>query len=290
MSEDEVQYASVVIKSRRPPRAKKEEEVVYDEVKINQMAQQTAEKNDSAGLLTDNEAKRRFLCYQKLTCCFGSLCVILVLAIIGVCFYYVSSHKSDEEELKHLKANQTFLLQEIYNLTNINKNLTEQMEPIKKTWNEQNISRAQWSIDEYCRMENNKRTCVSCQKGWLQSQSSCYLVNDAEPQHQRTWEEARENCRGKSSDLTVVGNEAEKAFVKDTSWVKNRIKGYWIGLRVEEGKWKWIDGSDLTNQAWIQQHSATDGQCVTSLQNQEWRSVRCNERNAWICEKKALSV
>ncbi|MED6284641.1 hypothetical protein CHARACLAT_021083, partial [Characodon lateralis] len=92
------------------------------------------------------------------------------------------------------------------------------------------------------------RKCVSCQQGWLQSQSSCYAVNDAEPPHQRTWEEARENCRGKISDLTVVGNEDEKAFVKDKSWVNNRIKGYWIGLRVEERKWKWIDGSDLNNQ------------------------------------------
>ncbi|MEQ2282322.1 hypothetical protein AMECASPLE_039368, partial [Ameca splendens] len=96
-------------------------------------------------------------------------------------------HLKVEFELKLLKANQTFLLEELYNLTNINnklssdfkvqvhnlttefhqiqkknqelqtdkKNLTEQIETIKKTWNEQNISQAQWSIDEYCRMENN---------------------------------------------------------------------------------------------------------------------------------------
>ncbi|XP_047218164.1 CD209 antigen-like protein E isoform X2 [Girardinichthys multiradiatus] len=235
---------------------------------------------------------------------FSPLLAAYWLILLVVIPLHIHFHIKVEFELKLLKANRAALMAKNQNLTteleqvknqmdnlkNINKNLTEQMEPIKKTWNEQNISRAQWSIDEYCRMENNKRTCVSCQKGWLQYQSSCYAVNNVEPQHQKTWEEARENCRGISSDLTVVDNEAEKVFVKDMSWVNNRIKGYWIGLRVEEGKWKWIDGSDLTNQTWMQQQSATDGQCVTSHQNQEWRSVRCNETNAWICQKKALSV
>uniref|UniRef100_A0A3B3VFP5 C-type lectin domain-containing protein n=1 Tax=Poecilia latipinna TaxID=48699 RepID=A0A3B3VFP5_9TELE len=115
----------------------------------------------------------------------------------------------------------------------------------------------------------SERQCASCQKGWLHYQSSCYVVNNVEPKNQKTWEEARKNCN---------------------SWVDKNINGYWIGLRAEGGRWKWIDGSDLTNQAWIQQQNATDGQCVTSLQNREWTSVSCTEKNTWICEKKALSV
>ncbi|MEQ2274393.1 hypothetical protein XENORESO_020171 [Xenotaenia resolanae] len=221
---------------------------------------------------------------------FSPLLAAYWLILLVVIPLHIHFHIKVEFELKLLKANRAALMAKNQNLTTELEQEKNQIETMTKTWNEQNISRAQWSIDEYCRIENNKRTCFSCQKGCLQSQSSCYSINDAEPPRQKTWEEARENCRGKSSDLTVVGNEAEKMFVKDNSWVNDRIKGYWIGLRVEEGRWKWIDGSDLTNQAWIQQHSATDGQCVTSLQDQEWRSVRCNERNAWICEKKALSV
>ncbi|KAM4567983.1 C-type lectin domain family 10 member A-like isoform 1-T1 [Fundulus diaphanus] len=282
--------------------------------------------SNSSGLLSDKEAERcRW--YQKMACCFGILCVILVLAIIGVCAHFLFPHKRDEQELKQLKANQTLLLQEIYNLTDLKKKLssdfniqvhnltqekenlkteldevknkiqelqtekkivTEQIETMEKTWNEQNVSRAQWSVDEYCPKEN-KRKCSSCQKGWTHSQSSCYVVVNAEPQNQKTWKEAGEDCRGKISDLTVVGDEEEKKFVKDNSWTGNNIKGYWIGLRAEGGKWRWIDGSDLTNQAWIQQQPV-DGQCVTSLQGREWRSVSCEEKNAWICEKKALSV
>ncbi|XP_035983817.1 C-type lectin domain family 4 member G [Fundulus heteroclitus] len=387
MAENEVMYASVVVKSRRPKRAKKEEEVVYGNVKLpnqtvqqtldtnakkeeevvygnlnlpnqpvqqtldtneedvvygevklpNQTVQQTLDTNDSAGLLSNKEAERKHRWYQKLACCLGILCVILALALIGVCVLYLFSYKRDKQELKQLKANQTLLLEEIYNLTDLNKkvssdfniqvqNLTQEKENLRlqnqnlkteldevknKTQklqkeiknlkgqietmdihrNEQNASQAQWSINEYCPKENNKRNCSSCQKGWLLSQSSCYAVNNAEPPNQKTWEEAREDCRGKISHLTVVGDEEEKKFVKDKSWANN-IKGYWIGLRAEGGKWKWIDGSDLTNQAWIQQQKqpAVDGQCVTSLQDREWSSVSCDEKNAWICEKKALSV
>ncbi|XP_035991305.1 C-type lectin domain family 10 member A [Fundulus heteroclitus] len=324
MAEDEVNYASIVIKTKKQPQseAKNENETVYNEVKVNKEPAQV-----SAGLPSDNKAERcRW--YQKLACGFGILCVILVLAIIGVCVHFVPPHKIDEQELKQLKANQTLLLDEIYNLTDLNnklssdfniqvhnmtqekenltreldegknkiqelqtekKILTEQIETMEKTWNEQNVSRAQWSVDEYCPKEN-KRKCSSCQKDWTPSQSSCYAFNNAEPRDQKTWKEAREDCRVKSSDLTVVGDEEEKKFIKDNSWVNNNIKGYWIGLRAEGGKWKWIDGSDLTNQTWIHQQPAVDGQCVTSLQNREWESESCDERNAWHCEKKALSV
>ncbi|XP_007574750.2 C-type lectin domain family 12 member B-like isoform X1 [Poecilia formosa] len=357
MAEDEVQYASVTFKRKTQPRANKQEEVVYDEVKIpSQTAQPTS---DTKGLLSDEE-KRRFCQYKKLACCFGILCVILVLAMFGV---FVFLHKS---KLKQLEIIQTALLKKNVTLTQQNQNLTteldqvkktnqelqtekknltteldqvkkinqelqtekksltEQIESMKKPWNEQNVSQAQWIIDEYCPKSINTdksmfrslcgkrlaliifilaspnvyslisvvsdRQCVSCQIGWTHSQSSCYAVNDAELKDQKTWEEARENCRGKSSDLTVVGNEEEKTFLKDKSWVNKNIKGYWIGLRAEGGRWKWINGSDLTNQAWIPQQQATDGRCVTSLQNREWKSVSCTDKNAWICEKKALSI
>ncbi|XP_027869154.1 asialoglycoprotein receptor 1-like [Xiphophorus couchianus] len=357
MSDNEVQYTSVVFKKKRSTRAKEEEEVVYDDVKPSQAARETTV---TKGRLSDKEAKRRRL-YQKLVYCFGILCVILVMAFIGVsvyckyvknifktetgrCFAVVSLDKRDKPELKQLKDNQTFLLDEIYNMTNLNNkissdfktlaqnftnckkqssqfniqvqnltqqqnNLTAEISQVKqnnhdlhtkmktlreeiKTCEEQKLSHVLQIIDEYCPKGNNVRRCSSCPNGWIHFQSSCYVVHNPEPSNQKTLEEAREDCRRKGSDLTIVGNEIEKMFVDGTSWKDGDglIKGFWIGLRVEEGKWKWMDGSDLTNQAWINQQPATDGQCVTSLQNQEWTSVSCTKTNGWICEKKALSV
>uniref|UniRef100_M4AFS7 C-type lectin domain-containing protein n=1 Tax=Xiphophorus maculatus TaxID=8083 RepID=M4AFS7_XIPMA len=85
----------------------------------------------------------------------------------------------------------------------------------------------------------------SCPKGWIHSQSSCYAVNDAVPRNQKTWEEAQEDCIRKGSDLTIVGNEEEKVKTDSETVYMN---WFWIGLRDEGGKWKWMDGSDLTNQ------------------------------------------
>ncbi|XP_035991308.1 C-type lectin domain family 10 member A isoform X2 [Fundulus heteroclitus] len=256
--------------------------------------------------------------------------ILLVVILLHIHFHLIA-----QSELKQLKANQTLLLEENYNLTDLNKKLssdlniyihnltqqevnllkenrilmteldevinkneelrrekkilTEQIETMEKTWNEQNVSRAQWSIDHYCPKGNNGRSCTSCQNGWANKFSSCYAYNDAKPSDQRNWEGAREDCRTKNSDLTVVFDQTEKDYVNTQSPVINGIQGYWIGLRAEGGKWRWIDGSELTNQTWIQQQPV-DGQCVTSLQGREWRSVSCDEKNAWICEKKALSV
>ncbi|XP_016517576.1 C-type lectin domain family 4 member M-like isoform X2 [Poecilia formosa] len=194
-----------------------------------------------------------------------------------------------------LKNNITTLTKENRNLTLLNeklmeerKKLTELIKNMEETWNELNVSRAQWSIDQYC-PKNNARSCTSCQRGWNYQLSSCYAYNDAEYAYRTNWNGARENCKKMNSDLTVVSDNAEKIYVKTLSPVIGDITGYWIGLRAVGGKWKWLDGSDLTNQAWIQQ-PATDGQCVTSLQTREWTSVSCTEKYNWICEKKALSV
>ncbi|KAM7382870.1 hypothetical protein PAMP_002568 [Pampus punctatissimus] len=86
--------------------------------------------------------------------------------------------------------------------------------------------------------------CEHCQNGWLLSQSSCYAINNAE-NAQKTWEEARENCKGKISDLAVIDDKDAKKFINDNSY-GGKGSSYWIGLRVEDGRWKWINGSDLT--------------------------------------------
>ncbi|KAM9353709.1 C-type lectin domain family 4 member G-like [Symphorus nematophorus] len=156
--------------------------------------------------------------------------------------------------------------------------------------NELNISRAQWSIDAYCPKENGNRQCEPCQKGWLLSQSSCYAINDAESDHQKTWDEARENCKGRISDLAVIDNQDDKTFISDNSWRSSGTKGYWIGLRAEDGKWKWVDGTNLTETSWIQQQRPTDGHCAISVHNEGWKSVNCGEKQMWICGKAALFV
>ncbi|XP_028282376.1 C-type lectin domain family 12 member B-like isoform X1 [Parambassis ranga] len=320
MAEEELNYASVVFRNKNSSRSevKKEEDTVYDQVKVRNDGQ-------TAKLVPDKKADGRRFQYQHLACCLGALCVILLFGIIALIVIYVATLNPDVTQLEELKHNQTVLITENENLKRDNKNLTQaytvldnkvanltaenhniqlknqQLEMDKKNLTAQlenketaemelNISRAQWTYDQYCKI-NAGGKCQGCQKGWLLSGSNCYAVNNAEPSNQRSWEKAREDCRGKISDLVVVVNEAEKNYVSSISWLIGGVDpGYWLGLRVEDGKWKWVDGSDLTDLSWIQQHPATEGQCAISLSSNKWKSVSCNEKKPWICKKKALTL
>ncbi|XP_028282364.1 asialoglycoprotein receptor 1-like isoform X10 [Parambassis ranga] len=344
MAEEQLNYASIVFKNKYSSRSevKKEEETVYDQVKV-QNDRQTAE------LVPDKEADGRSFQYQHLAC-LGTLCVILLLGIIAL-VSYIATWNHDVTRLEELKHNQTVLTTQNENLKRDNKNLTagnqnlqlknqqlealndnltdintdlttenenlkrdnnnltagnqnlkiqnQQLEMDKKNLTAQlqnmetaemafNISRAQWTYDQYCKINTENR---GCQSGWKISQSNCYAVNNPAPPDQRSWEEAREDCRGKISDLVVVVNDAEKRFVTDHSWPIGGVDhGYWLGLRVEDGKWKWVDGHDLTDLSWIQQLPATEGQCAVSFSSNEWTSVSCNEKKPWLCKKKALTL
>ncbi|XP_045898343.1 C-type lectin domain family 12 member B-like [Micropterus dolomieu] len=262
----------------------------------------------SAGLLPDKKTNSRGRCYQQVACCLGILCVILLLGIIAVCVYKNQNLTSQNTKLSAENHNLTSQKMKLESQRN---NLTEQIRNMETKWNELNVSRAQWSIDAYCPKPQNQtiiiiilqrsnvvywlvsvvsdRQCKACQIGWLPSQSSCYVINDPDVSGQKTWEEAREDCRGKISDLVVIVDQTEKTFINDKSWGSSGTKGYWIGLRAEDGKWKWVNGSVLTENSWIQQ-PATNGQCVISVQREGWKSVSCGARNRWICKKKALSL
>ncbi|XP_034729565.1 C-type lectin domain family 4 member G-like [Etheostoma cragini] len=355
MAEEEVSYASVVFKSNQhPPPEAKNEETVYDEVKAqSETKQPTADTNVSADFLLDKKANRR-LQDQRLACCLGILCVILLSVIIaGVVYFATVSHQSDESGLMAANNNLTNLINklsldnektmrdnnnltvqldnltqnynvleskitnltaDVQNLTTQNQkletrnqqletqnqqletqrnNLTEQIRDLETNWNKLNVSRAQWSIDAYCPKTTNVRQCTACQNGWLPKDSNCYAYNNAAPRDQKTWEEARQDCRGKGSDLVVVHSQEEKDALNEYSAGSSGTDGYWFGLRAEGGRWKWIDGSNLNESYWTPQPpppAATDGQCVMSVKNYKWISVSCADRKQWICIKKALSV
>ncbi|XP_044214787.1 asialoglycoprotein receptor 1-like [Thunnus albacares] len=352
MAEEEINYASVVFKTKTQPQteAQKKEDTVYDEVKVpHKTPKQAADMNVSAGFLSDKKATNRRHHYQLLACCLGTFCVILLLGIIALSvFLSMYTGKSHVSELNQLKDNQTTLLlisrnltdnnnklrsenenmrrdnnnltvmngnltqactvsesrittltAEIQNLTAKNNELNTQNQELKTQKNnlteqirkmsENSVDQEHQKIDAYCPKDNNnKRQCKACMKGWLQHQSSCYAINNAESPDQKTWEEARDNCTGKFSDLAVIVNKDEKKFINEKSWRSKEVKGYWIGLRVEDGRWKWIDGSDLTESSWTQ--PPTNSHCAISVQNEVWKSVNCGEKNGWICKNKALSV
>ncbi|XP_062279174.1 CD209 antigen-like protein C [Scomber scombrus] len=184
-------------------------------------------------------------------------------------------------EIKELTAENQQLKTQNQQLKTLN-NLTEQIRKIENCVTQQ-------IIDAYCPIKDGNRQCKPCTQGWLYHRSSCYGVYYTDSAGQKTWEEAQENCRGRNSELAVIVNEDEKTFIRVNSWKKKGLAGYWIGLRAEAGKWKWIDGSDLAEKSWMTQ-PANNSYCAISVYNQGWESVSCGNKNSWICKKAALSV
>ncbi|XP_067456583.1 NKG2-A/NKG2-B type II integral membrane protein-like [Thunnus thynnus] len=224
-----------------------------------------------------------------------AVCWVILLVIMALRIYLTSVISGNNAKLtaenQNLTAENQILNAENNKLNKRNQELETQKnnstEQIRK-WSENSVAGVQQIIDAYCPKENNNRQCKACERGWLHYQSSCYLINNPPPPEQRTWEEAQENCRGRNSDLAVIVNEDEKRFISVYSSGNSGVKGYWIGLRVEDGRWKWINGSDLTESSWIQ--PPTNGHCAISVQKEGWKSVSCGEKNGWICKNKALSV
>ncbi|KAL3064901.1 hypothetical protein OYC64_001015 [Pagothenia borchgrevinki] len=159
---------------------------------------------------------------------------------------------------------------------------------METNWNELNVSRAQWSINEYCK-QGKVTQCQPCEKNWRYREPSCYSVNDVVPTERLTWEEAQEYCRALNAYLPSAHNEKEKNIIDNYSPGSSGTNGYWMGLRVENGKWKWADGSNWTDSSWID--PPTEGHCALSVQGKTpWSSVSCDQKQRWLCQKKALSV
>ncbi|XP_053183645.1 killer cell lectin-like receptor subfamily B member 1A [Scomber japonicus] len=214
---------------------------------------------------------------------------------------------SENERLRRDKDDQTVIIgnltkeynvleMKIKNLTGENQQLKIQNQQLEKEKNKlteqiQNIENTviQQNFDAYDTIKDGSKQRELCLKGWLYHQSSCYAVHNPTYAGQKTWEEAQENCRGKNSDLAVIVNEDEKTFIRGNSWKKKGLAGYWIGLRVEDRKWKWIDGSDLTKKSWMTE-TAYKSDCAITVHNKGWESALCGTTNGWICKKAALSV
>uniref|UniRef100_G3N5F3 C-type lectin domain-containing protein n=1 Tax=Gasterosteus aculeatus aculeatus TaxID=481459 RepID=G3N5F3_GASAC len=130
-----------------------------------------------------------------------AVCWILLLLIMGLRIYF--SFVISEQNVK--------LMKEIQELST---NFTKQITDLEDNWEKFNVNRAQWTIDSYCPADTSKvRTCSACQRGWYHIQKSCYVFHNSEaPSDLKTWEEARENCRGRDADLVVVHDEEEKVM------------------------------------------------------------------------------
>ncbi|XP_070297916.1 C-type lectin domain family 4 member E-like [Salvelinus sp. IW2-2015] len=103
-------------------------------------------------------------------------------------------------------------------------------------------------------------------------------------------------CLGLLCDLLIT---FDRTSSKATTFLVNLKKRFWIGLTdsVNEGTWKWVDGTPLTTGYWYYpQLDNGDGKpengeedCVEIRTDQSplkaWNDLSCVENLPWICEK-----
>uniref|UniRef100_A0A3P9MCG5 C-type lectin domain-containing protein n=1 Tax=Oryzias latipes TaxID=8090 RepID=A0A3P9MCG5_ORYLA len=128
---------------------------------------------------------------------------------------------------------------------------------------------------------------TGCPAEWTRFGSSCYFFSA----ESKSWDEAREFCRAREADLMVINTNDEKTFL-----VAFRDKPVWIGLtdKVQEGTWKWVDGSPLTLFWGKNQPSDGGGKIHGEEDCAEiretlgyWNDLACGTSLRWICEKEA---
>lgn len=99
--------------------------------------------------------------------------------------------------------------------------------------------------------------------GWVYFNFSLYLIST----QKKSWNEARQNCKTKGADLVII-NSKDKQVREHESERHSKLERFhiapwssqeflveklgrdkaWIGLhdKIEEGTWKWVDGTALT--------------------------------------------
>ncbi|XP_075967259.1 CD209 antigen-like protein A isoform X2 [Anarhichas minor] len=186
--------------------------------------------------------------------CLGLLSVFLLARLISFFVYY----RASEDKLSSVSEERDLLNASLTNLT-------------------KEMNRLQ-------RLCNQKKTCP---EGWRRFSCSCYLLSTRTD----SWEESRKDCRDKGADLVIIDSLEVQKFI--SSIVTDRT---WIGLsdRDEEGTWKWVDGTPLTEAYW---HAPPDNggdnpplgeeDCVEIINDpgRKWNDLRCHRSLQWICEK-----
>ncbi|XP_077327637.1 asialoglycoprotein receptor 1-like isoform X2 [Lithobates pipiens] len=131
-----------------------------------------------------------------------------------------------------------------------------------------------------------------CVKGWVHHGTSCYFRFPKI----RSWMDAKKSCEDNKAHLVVIDSQEEMDFLRRIS----RSSTSWIGLKKENGSWKWVDGTPLkkTPTFWAPgqpdnfaiQYDEDDDEveaedCAHLVDADSWHDIRCSQSFAYICEK-----
>ncbi|XP_065514509.1 early activation antigen CD69-like isoform X2 [Caloenas nicobarica] len=117
---------------------------------------------------------------------------------------------------------------------------------------------------------------LGCPDDWVGYRNVCYYLSSEEG----SWEWGRERCSSLGASLAVIKREWEMEFL---SHLKGNID-YWVGLRRQDGRLEWVDGSIFNHTFPVYYQGA----CVF-LTGNTVVSSSCLQHRPYLCQKpKAL--
>uniref|UniRef100_A0A8C1UFZ9 Zmp:0000000924 n=1 Tax=Cyprinus carpio TaxID=7962 RepID=A0A8C1UFZ9_CYPCA len=138
-------------------------------------------------------------------------------------------------------------------------------------------------------LDNHSLLTCRATDQWIFYQFSFYYMSN----ETKNWTESRQDCLKKEADLIIINSSEEQDFVKNNT--VNRE--FWIGVNDSdvEGRWKWVDGSNLTSGFWASRepNGGREENCAVTYLIEHptllgWLDVKCNNAYQWICEKSIL--
>ncbi|XP_026577960.1 killer cell lectin-like receptor subfamily B member 1B allele C [Pseudonaja textilis] len=130
----------------------------------------------------------------------------------------------------------------------------------------------------------NLRNLKLCPKDWLLHENKCYWISG----EKQTWNESRDNCRAKDSELAILKEEAELHYIHH---VTKGAQMLWIGLSANSKtrKWLWMDNSPYNNKEKPNIMEAQGNSCGM-VKGPKVISESCSAVTKWICETEALII
>ncbi|XP_026215272.1 CD209 antigen-like protein E isoform X4 [Anabas testudineus] len=207
--------------------------------------------------------------YKAAAVILGLLCLLLLIGLMSLVFLYTKGSSKKKIEMVQLQTNYNNLAKERDQLQTSYNNLTEERDQLNK------------KLDDITTYLQRKLQGLQSQELRYFS-GSFYYISSSE----KSWEEGRNDCRQKGTDLVIINSREEQDFIR--GWKKRT----WIGLTDEqtEGTWRWVDGTVLTTpRFWAESEPNNEGDedCAEikhyDSQN-SWNDVPCNVGKYWICE------
>ncbi|KAM6919970.1 CD209 antigen-like protein A [Lycodopsis pacificus] len=159
----------------------------------------------------------------------GLLNIFLLARLISFFVYYHNSVGGSAADLSTIKANLTERLRASEDKLS---SVSEERDLLNAS-----LTHLTQEMDRRQRWCNQKKTCP---EGWRRFNSSCYLLST----RTGSWEESRKDCRDKGADLVIIDSLQEQKFL--SSIIDTRRSRIGLSDRDDEGTWKWVDGTPLT--------------------------------------------